>query len=237
MMFISGIGADRDYVKPGAESILMRPGRVPRWWRYRGKADVGRLCTMRSNRVVIIAGALVIVLSVGIFALRKNMNPSGEVPPTSDEVTLLPHAAAVPPPVAPPPIARSVDASARADAAAVTAAVTAAAAPQSRTTALTESEIMAKISELGSSDPAQTLKLAREGNHRFRHTADAPERASHIVRALLNLDRRAEARAEALKMEQEYPGSRWTDDVHRHMFVNPPTHPAERGYGKTEELE
>lgn len=96
---------------------------------------------------------------------------------------------------------------------------------------------MAKIDELASSDPAQTLKLARDGNRRFRHSAAAPQRASHIVRALLNLDRREEAREEALKMEKEYPGSPWTDDVHRHMFVNPPTHPTERGYGKTKELE
>ena len=38
-------------------------------------------------------------------------------------------------------------------------------------------------------------------------------------------------------MEEEYPDSDWTRDVHRHMFVNPPTHPTERGYGKEYELE
>ena len=96
---------------------------------------------------------------------------------------------------------------------------------------------MAKLRELGASNPVLTLKLAREGNQRFKHSIDAPERASDIVRALLNLDRREEARAEALKMEEEYPGSDWTSDVHRHMFVNPPTHPTERGYGKKYELE
>ena len=31
----------------------------------------------------------------------------------------------------------------------------------------------------------------------------------------------------------DYPTSEWAQDVHRHLFVNPPTHPLERGYGKT----
>jgi hypothetical protein len=101
----------------------------------------------------------------------------------------------------------------------------------------TEAEIMAQLRELSGSNPALTLELAREGNRRFKHSSDAPERASDIVKALLNIDRREEARTEALKMEEEYPGSSWTADVHRHMFVNPPTHPTERGYGKKYELE
>lgn len=191
---------------------------------------------MRSNKVLLIAGFLVIALIAAIFALRKNANESGNVAVTGDEPRVPPQptsAQPVAPLVALPPIARSVDASAQPNAPAADAA----AAPAPRTTVLTEAEIMAKIDELASSDPAQTLKLARDGNRRFRHSADAPQRASHIVRALLNLDRREEAREEALKMEKEYPGSTWTDDVHRHMFVNPPTHPTERGYGKTKELE
>lgn len=192
---------------------------------------------MRSNKVLLIAGFLVIALIAAIFALRKNANESGKVAVTGDEPRVPPQPTSAQPvalPVALPPIARSVDASAQPNAA---AAASSAAAPAPRTTVFTEVEIMAKIDELASSDPAQTLKLARDGNRRFRHSADAPQRASHIVRALLNLDRREEAREEALKMEKEYPGSPWTDDVHRHMFVNPPTHPTERGYGKTKELE
>lgn len=35
----------------------------------------------------------------------------------------------------------------------------------------------------------------------------------------------------------KYPTSDWAQDVHRHLFVNPPNSPAERGYGKTLELE
>lgn len=175
------------------------------------------------------------VLIAAIVVLRRSGNEPVQVPVTADEARVPPQPTndQPVPPVAPPPIARPVEALAQPNAPAPAAAR----APVPRTTELTEADIMAKINELGSSDPAQTLKLARDGNRRFRQSADAPQRASHIVRALLNLDRREEARAEALKMEKEYPGSPWTDDVHRHMFVNPPTHPTERGYGKTKELE
>jgi hypothetical protein len=96
---------------------------------------------------------------------------------------------------------------------------------------------MDKLHALGSSDPVQSLQLARDGNRRFKHSADAPERASLIVKSLSSLGRHDEARLEALKMEQLYPSSDWTSDVHKHMFVNPPNHGAERGHGKTYELE
>lgn len=103
--------------------------------------------------------------------------------------------------------------------------------------AMSEARLMDRLHELGSSDPEQSLALAREGNRRFKDSRDAPERASIIVKSLSSLGRHDEARTEALKMERDYPSSGFTQDVHRHMFVNPPTHPAERGYGKKYELE
>ncbi|HET9956023.1 MAG TPA: hypothetical protein VFQ61_16065 [Polyangiaceae bacterium] len=101
----------------------------------------------------------------------------------------------------------------------------------------TDAELMNSLHELGWSNPTKTLELARQGNSRFPSSANAPERASLIIRALSSLGRQEEARVEAKKMLETYPRSSWTEDVHKHMFVNPPTHPAEHGYGKEFELE
>jgi hypothetical protein len=163
--------------------------------------------------MAIVVGVALAAGGAGILALR------GEGPTVQKVVTSTPEA------VAPPKLVAAAP------------SVTYAQADAKHTTEHTEVEIMTKLRELGGSNPALTLELARQGNQRFKHGADAPERASDIVKALLNMDRREQARTEALKMEAEYPGSSWTDDVHRHMFVNPPTHPTERGYGKKYELE
>jgi TolA-binding protein len=96
---------------------------------------------------------------------------------------------------------------------------------------------MARLSDLGSAKPAESIALAREGNRRFKDSASAPERASIIVKSLSSLGRHDEAREEARKMERDYPNSSFTQDVHHHMFSNPPTHPTERGFGKKLELE
>jgi hypothetical protein len=58
-----------------------------------------------------------------------------------------------------------------------------------------------------------------------------------VVRSLIDLGRRDAARAEARMLIDKYPTFDWAQDVHRHLFVNPPNSPAERGYGKTLELE
>jgi hypothetical protein len=183
---------------------------------------------MRSRRLAILIGIALVGVAAGIFALR------GEEP-TPPQVAELTSEALAPPKLA-APVASIVPAQVDAKPAAREIPLPPA-KKAARAAEHTEDEIMAQLRELGATNPALTLKLAREGNQRFKHSPDAPERASDIVRALLNLERREEARAEALKMEEEYPDSDWTRDVHRHMFVNPPTHPTERGYGKEYELE
>lgn len=112
-----------------------------------------------------------------------------------------------------------------------------AASPLAAASQPSESTLMAELRDLGATQPAVTLELARAANQRFNRSPDAPERAWYIVRALDNLNRRDEARAEALQMQRDYPGSTWSEDIYRHVLVNPGTHPAERGYGKTYELE
>lgn len=96
---------------------------------------------------------------------------------------------------------------------------------------------MDQLRQLSGSDPELSLRLAREGNLRFAGSAGEPERRWYIVRSLMHLSRADEARAEARVLLDRYPDSEWAQDVHRHLFVNPPTHPLERGYGKTLELE
>jgi len=100
-----------------------------------------------------------------------------------------------------------------------------------------EGQLMDQLHDLGGTNPELSLKLAREGNQRFRDSPNAPERVSIIIKSLLSLNQRDEARDEARRMEQQYPGSPFTSDVHRHMFVQPPTDPGQRGFGKQHERE
>ena len=39
-------------------------------------------------------------------------------------------------------------------------------------------------------------------------------------------------RASKAVLWRKYRETRWAEDVYRHLFVNPPTHPFERGYGR-----
>lgn len=91
---------------------------------------------------------------------------------------------------------------------------------------------MDSLRELRGSDPNLTLRLAREGNQRFKDRAGVAERSWFIVKALSDLGRHDAARLEGRALVDEYRETRWAEDVYRHLFVNPPTHPFERGYGK-----
>jgi hypothetical protein len=79
--------------------------------------------------------------------------------------------------------------------------------------------------------------LAREGIERFKDSACAAERSWFIVKSLSDLDRHDEAQLEGRALVEKYRETPWAEDVYRHLFVNPPTHPAERGYAKTLELD
>jgi hypothetical protein len=99
-----------------------------------------------------------------------------------------------------------------------------------------EVALMQMLRDLGGSNPELSLTLAREGKKNYGDTPDAAEREWFIVRSLMDLARVDEARVEARILLDKYPRSHFAEDVHRHMFVNPPTHPEERGYGKATEL-
>jgi hypothetical protein len=93
-----------------------------------------------------------------------------------------------------------------------------------------EAALMARLRELGQRDPALALEIAREGNERFSGSADAPERYHTLIKALENLGRFDEAREEAQRMVDTYPGTPWTEDVERHVLRHPGRHPSQRGY-------
>jgi hypothetical protein len=85
----------------------------------------------------------------------------------------------------------------------------------------TEAHVMAKLRELQGSDPLLSLTLAREANQRFPDSPDAPERAWFEARALVDLQRFAEAQQLARDMGDRYPRTSWTDDVQRHLLTHP----------------
>lgn len=85
---------------------------------------------------------------------------------------------------------------------------------------------MAKLRDLADADPRRSLRLAREGNLRFPGSPDAPERSWRIVKSLVNLQRFHAARDEAQAMVEQYPRTRWTLEVQRHLLVNPLDYPS-----------
>ena len=103
--------------------------------------------------------------------------------------------------------------------------------------ALDELSLLRKLRELRGSDPTLTLELAREGQARFKNGPDVAELSWFVVKSLSDLGRQDEASSEGRKLVHDFPGNSYAEDVYRHLFVNPPTHPSERGYGKGLELE
>jgi hypothetical protein len=172
---------------------------------------------------VVMAAAAVLLAFVAFFAFRDAAPHGG---------TALPAKAAVATPSRP-------ELAAVAQAALPPALPTAdAPAPTARAAPLfDEAALMNRLRELRGSDPNRTLQLAREGNRRFEDSADAAERAWFIVKALSDLGHHDEARLEGRMLVDKYGATSWAEDVHRHLFVNPPTHPLERGHGKDLELD
>jgi TolA-binding protein len=87
---------------------------------------------------------------------------------------------------------------------------------------------MAKLRDLGTSDLELSLKLAREGNARYPDSSDAVERTWFVCKSLTGLGRSEEARAEALRMVEKYPGTSFTNDVQRHVLFAPQFEPPGR---------
>lgn len=177
----------------------------------------------RSAPFLAIAAAVLLAGAVGLIGLRQR---PAEVPrPKSPELVAGSAAAATP--LAPASPRPSPNASVQP--ALLTAPV---AVPSATSVGPDERSLMSTLRELRGSDPTRTLQLARDGNQRFPNSPDVAERSWVIVKSLSDLGRHDEARAEGRILVERYRETRWGEDVYRHLFVNPPTHPFERGYGK-----
>lgn len=178
----------------------------------------------RSSTLLGLTAAVLVLGLLGLVVLRKKpaiLSRPLPDPALSERDLGLPASAALPP-AAPLKAARPI-----------APLPSASAAPA----ALDEASLMAKLRELRSSKPELTLELAREGNQRFPNSPDAAERSWFIVKSLSDLGRHDEARVEGRDLLERHRDTRWAEDVYRHLFVNPGTHPFERGYGKELELE
>lgn len=173
----------------------------------------------RPSAVVVFAAVSVLALLAGYFGLRRAPASPSPAPPAAAETTN----AAPPSSSAIAPLVVRVEPAASAAAPAVGVSDPALA---------DEPTLMATLRRLRSSDPTRTLRLTREADARFGKSADAAERAWFEVKALTDLGRHDEARVAGRALVDQYRDSRWAEDVYRHLFVNPGTHPAERGYGK-----
>jgi hypothetical protein len=89
-----------------------------------------------------------------------------------------------------------------------------------------EASLLAKLHELGASDPPQSLQLAKEAVARFPDSPNAPEFHWNVVKALFNLRQLDEAKDEARIMLWKYPDNYYTGDVVRHL-LNPPPNPSD----------
>jgi TolA-binding protein len=84
-----------------------------------------------------------------------------------------------------------------------------------------EAALMARLQQLGESNRPLSLQLAREGNARFPHGPDAPQRAFIVAKSLVDMGRFKEAQQEARLMLKNYPNDPYTLDVERHLLSNP----------------
>jgi TolA-binding protein len=84
-----------------------------------------------------------------------------------------------------------------------------------------EAALMVRLHQLRETDPPLSLQLAREGNARFPHGPDAPERAFIVAKSLVDMGRFKEAQQEARLMLTNYPNDPQTLDVQRHLLSIP----------------
>jgi hypothetical protein len=163
-----------------------------------------------------LGGIVVLGVVLGIVALsgKKQPAPPSPPPPQPSQPIEPVRPAYHPNDVSPPPVrvARAEQPS----------------RPQGKTIYKDEASLMAKLRDLGTSDLELSLKLAREGNDRYPDGPDAVERTWFVCKSLTGLGRSEEARAEALKMVEKYPGTSFTNDVQRHVLFAPQFEPPGR---------
>lgn len=86
---------------------------------------------------------------------------------------------------------------------------------------LDEEALMEELRRVQEADPARAFELAQEGNRRYPDSPYAAERAGRMVKSLALQGRFSEARGEAEKMVNTYPGTPWALEVERHTGAHP----------------
>ena len=163
----------------------------------------------RTVTVAIGAASLAVVL--GVFFLRVKP-PAPASPVETERVTE---------PAPPEPSAADVNPHPRLLPTLVAPRVQAPAVPDAGRLA-DEASLLTKLHDLGISDPPLSLKLAKEAVDRFPDSPSAPEFEWNVVKALFNMQRFEDAKAEARIMLWKYPNSDFTVDVDRHLLHTQP---------------
>jgi len=84
-----------------------------------------------------------------------------------------------------------------------------------------EAALMARLRLIEDRDPAVALALAREGNALYPNSSESAERAMVVVKSLARQGELAEARGEAERMVNLYPGTRWAREVEQQTGAHP----------------
>ncbi|HZL18999.1 MAG TPA: hypothetical protein VFG23_14765 [Polyangia bacterium] len=173
---------------------------------------------MSRPRAAMLIGACAIALGLAAFVARGGPRSSGDAPKTGGAAP-GPVSPAPATPAEPPTIgnAQSVRDGAAVGADAKPLQLTA----KDLAAMVNEAALMVRLHQLAETNPPLSLRLAREGNARFPHTSDAPERAFIVVKSLVDMARFKEAQDEARKMLKDYPNDPHTLDVERHLLSNP----------------
>ncbi len=81
---------------------------------------------------------------------------------------------------------------------------------------------MKSLRELMDKDPKAAIEAARKALARDPNGPDAAEQTWVIVKSLAGLGRFDDARREAEVMVAQFRGTKWAEDVERHMLTHPP---------------
>jgi len=101
--------------------------------------------------------------------------------------------------------------------------------PQAKPAEMNELALMEKIRLGAKSDPATTLALSEDGEHRFGDSTFAEERRAAAIQALIDLNRIGAARSNAYRFLERYPSGPYSARVAAMTGVHlTPKGPADR---------
>ena len=81
---------------------------------------------------------------------------------------------------------------------------------------------MKKLRAFWFPNPEAGLKMAEEGERRFKGTPKAAECAWISIRCVVEMGNFTKARKMAKEMQNNYPQTHWALDVKRHLLIHPP---------------